>query len=234
MNDFKSVIQKFLSEKNYVSPWISSSKQPDALIARASTITTLKKESYLFWEGYENQNIYIVRDGRLRVFYTSLTGNERCLYIIERGGMIGEVSAFDNIVNDVSAYAITDATLYTIHIQDMHHLINHHPALSLSVIDSLSYKIRLLHSQVAYTNKSATTKLAAILLALCAQYGEEHDNKGIYVTNRFTHSDLSILLELNRVTVSKLLAEIQQQGILSYSEGHLVIQKPELLMQYME
>ena len=44
--------------------------------------------------------------------------------------------------------------------------------VSLEVIHSLNYKVRLLCSQMEYSTKSSVVRVTAALLALCARYGE--------------------------------------------------------------
>lgn len=223
MKDLRTELSTFLQEYNYVSPWIVSYQDPNQLLAQAGSIATIKRKQTLFLQGEHNQNIYIVRTGRFRVFYTDQTGTEKCVFILEKGGMLGETSAFDTAPNFISAYAITDATLFKIHIQDFRRMILHHPQISLEVIQSLNYKVRLLCSQMEYSTKNARVRVAAALIAMCARYGQLQPDGSIRIPIRFTHEELSNLVNLNRVTVSKIYRELLRDRIITNPGNYIIV-----------
>ena len=229
MKDLRSELYDFLQEYNYVSPWIVSFQEHNAVLAQAGSIATIKKKHTLFLQGECNPYIYIVRTGRFRVFYTDQTGTEKCIYILEKGGMMGETSAFDGSPNYISAYAITDATLFKIHIQDFQRIIQHHPQISLEVIQSLNYKLRLLCSQMEYSTKNARVRVAAALIALCARYGQQQTDGSIRIPIRFTHEELSNLVNLNRVTVSKVYREFLQERVIANPGNYIIVHHIESL-----
>ena len=234
MKDLRTELRCFLMERNYVSPWIVSDQAQNPLLAGAGSITTIKKKNYLFLQGDDNHNVYIVRNGRLRIFYSDRSSTEKCVYIIEKGGMIGETSAFDGAPNYISAYAITDTTLFSIHIQDFLRVINLHPSLSLHVIQSLNYKVRLLSSQMEYSTKSASARVVVTLIALCTRYGEVQSDGSVRIGIRFTHEEMSNLINLNRVTVSKVFSDLLQNQIIANVGGHIIVRNIECLKRYFD
>lgn len=234
MTDLQTEIIDFLIGKNYLSPWIRSGNAHNDLFAGASSITTLKKKNFLFFQGEQNKYIYIVRTGRLRIFYLDNSGAEKCVYIVENGGMIGEISAFDKKSNYVSAYAITDATLFKINITDFLRIMSLHPAISLEIIQSLNYKVRLLCSQMEYSVKSSPVRVAAALLAMCGRYGESTPDGGIRISIRFTHEELAHLINLNRVTVSKIFGILLQNNVIANDGRYISVKNIESLKQYLE
>lgn len=234
MKEIHEELKRFLAQKNYVSPWITSDQPLNSTLASSGSIITIKKKNYLFLQGESNHNIYIVRTGRLRIFYTDSSGAEKCVYIVEKCSMIGDVSSFDSLPNHISAYAITDATLIKIHIQDFLRVINLHPELSLSVIRSLNYKVRLLTSQMEYSSRSASVRVAATLIAMCARYGVLQPDGSIRISIRFTHEEMSNLINLNRVTVSKAFQELVREKIVTGAGGLVTVLDIERLKGYLD
>lgn len=233
MNDLRAELHSFLMERNYVSPWIVSEQAQNPILASACSITTIKKKHYLFLQGNDNHNVYIVRTGRLRIFYSDLSSMEKCIYIVERGGMVGETSAFDQVPNYISAYAITDTTLFKIHIQDLLRLIDLHPSLSLQIIRSLNYKVRLLSSQMEYSTKTASVRVVVTLIALCARYGTVQPDGSVRISIRFTHEEMSNLINLNRVTVSKVFGDLFQNQFITNVGGHIIVPDITALKRYL-
>lgn len=229
MNDLQAELSSFLTEKNYVSPWIVSDNAHNDLFAGASSISTVKKKHYLFTQGERNNNIYIVRTGRFRVHFLDQSGSEKCVYIVEKGGILGEIATFDTLPSCASAYAITDATLFKINVKDFMRIMKLHPMISLEIINSLNYKVRLLYSQMEYSVKSSSVRVAAALVAMCARYGVRQPDGSIAISIRFTHEELANLINLNRVTVSKIFGTLLQDGIVVNTGGYLVVNDIERL-----
>lgn len=234
MSNLHDELNKFLLSKNYVSPWLFSDQPYNALLASAASITTVKKHSFLFMQGSENNNLYIVRTGRLRIFFSDNTGTEKCIFITEKGGMLGAVCAFNPNICNVSAYAITDATLFTINVQDLLRVLNLHPSISVDIFNDLAYKVRCLCSNMEYSSKKSIVRVAAALLALCVRYGKLQDDGSIFIAIRFTHKELSELVNLNRVTVSKIYGEFVHLNIIRKKDAHLIIYDVEKLKLYLD
>jgi len=226
-------LKDFLISRNYVTPWIKLDySDQDLFIANASIISVARRE-LLFRQGEMNDNIYIVRTGRFRIFLIDNTGREKCLFIAEKGSMIGEVSALDRKPNYASAYAIKNSTLFRIHIDDFMNICDMDSEMSLMAMKSLSYKIRLISSGRDYSTKSATVRVAAPLLALCARYGSEHRD-GVRLTIRFTHEELANLADLNRVTVTRIFQKLVLENAISFDSGYLVVRRPDYLKGLIE
>ncbi len=234
MTKLQQELDEFLQEKNYVSPWLFSNNTINPLFARASSIISVKKNQYLYRQGEHSDAIFIVRTGRFRVFYLDHSGTEKCIYIVERGSMLGEVTAFDPCGNCVSSIAITDATLYRLNIQDFHRLTSSHPEVSMEVIQSVNHKVRLLCSEMEFSSKPSASRVAASLLALCIRYGKEQPDGSIQIPIRFTHEELANLNNLNRVTVSKMYQIMQSDHMIANVGGYITVLNARRLMDYVK
>lgn len=215
-------IDSFLLQNNYVTAWIENA-DISSLIASNSSVVSVKKGNLLFHQGSVNHCIYVVRTGRMRIATVGENGAEYCIYIAEKGCMIGEVSTVDHLPNHVSAYAITDSTLYQLNANDMTRLIHLHPDLSIEIMETLAYKIRLMSSQFEYSQRSAEARVAGALLALSVRHGVKPEaGPGLLIQIRFTHEEMASLTRLNRVTVSRIMRVLAKSGAIETGSYCLV------------
>lgn len=221
-------LKKFLIEKNYVSPWITLNSFDWGSLTLNSKIKFVKKGNLLFHQGDFNKYIYIVKDGRLRIFFIDSLGNENCIYIAEKGSMIGEISLIDELPTYASAYAIIDSHLYQVSKEDFLDHISKNTQILNNVLKNMSKKVRLMNSEIEYFSKDATSRIAISLISLCVQYGKVVKS-GIKINIRFTHEELANLTGLNRVTVSKIYVKFFNRKIISKENGYIIINDIECL-----
>lgn len=90
-------------------------------------------------------------------------------------------------------------------------------------------KVRLLLGQnMTLSFDRARQRVAKTLLYLCGQYGRQKED-GIWLTNRFTCSDVAGITNVSRVSVNLIFREWEEAGILLRAHGRCRIRSPEEL-----
>ncbi len=101
---------------------------------------------------------------------------------------------------------------------------------SKDFIKLLMLKIRLLTHQLSvFSYADANVLLAYVLKSMARDYGVKTE-QGIKLCLSFTHFDLSYLTGLSRVTVSRILKQYSENGLLHKEKnGSYIICDPEML-----
>ncbi|WP_243424006.1 Crp/Fnr family transcriptional regulator [Hydrogenoanaerobacterium saccharovorans] len=95
-------------------------------------------------------------------------------------------------------------------------------------------KVRLLLGQnMTLSFDRARQRVAKTLLYLCGQYGRQKED-GIWLTNRFTCSDVAGITNVSRVSVNLIFREWEEAGILTRAHGRCCIRDPEELRRLAE
>lgn len=102
----------------------------------------IKKGQRLFRQGDKPDGMYIVRRGELLVFLEEGTGREVALATISTGGMIGEMSLFDNAPRSASAKALSECEVTFITLSDFKKLTQQIPRWFTSLMGTLSTRLR--------------------------------------------------------------------------------------------
>lgn len=167
-------------------------------------------------------NLYIVHSGRLRVFLSNEHGKELTLDVIHKGSVFGTNSFLYHGTHKVSIQSVTEARLIVCSRDTIRTLSASHPELSR---DLLQYFIEennhLTHLLESITLYSAADRVMDFLLVATDQGKRQIP---------YTHEDIAMCLSMNRVTVSRIIKNLCDQGIVENSYGKISLKDPEELM----
>ena len=167
-------------------------------------------------------NLYIVHSGRLRVFLSNEHGKELTLDVIHKGSVFGTNSFLYHGTHKVSIQSVTEARLILCSQDTIRILSASHPELSR---DLLQYFIEennhLTHLLESITLYSAADRVMDFLFV-----ATDHGKRQI----PYTHEDVAMCLSMNRVTVSRIIKNLCDQGIVESSYGKISLKNPEELM----
>lgn len=168
-------------------------------------------------------NLYIVHSGRLRVFLSNEHGKELTLNVIHKGSVFGTNSFLYHGTHKVSIQSVTEARLIVCSRDTIRTLSASHPELSR---DLLQYFIEennhLTHLLESITLYSAADRVMDFLLV-----ATDHGKRQI----PYTHEDIAMCLSMNRVTVSRIIKNLCDQGIVENSYGKISLKNPEELIR---
>ena len=168
-------------------------------------------------------NLYIVHSGRLRVFLSNEHGKELTLDVIHKGSVFGTNSFLYHGTHKVSIQSVTEARLIVCSQDTIRTLSASHPELSR---DLLQYFIEennhLTHLLEPITLYSAADRVMDFLLV-----ATDHGKRQI----PYTHEDIAMCLSMNRVTVSRIIKNLCDQGIVENSYGKISLKNPEELIR---
>lgn len=144
----------------------------------------------------------------------------------EREIILGWVTpnhAFGNNMNgtcDCIAIAVTDVYLRS---YKTHHIAEN-PQLARLLVSELSYRLLKLEQMIAI---NSLTKVEDRLLELLSMLKEEIGHpvaQGTRLTVRFTHQNIADAVCTTRVTITRILGELQDQNLLEFDcDRHLIV-----------
>ena len=162
-------------------------------------------------EGAASSVLYVVQDGRLKLFKTSPRGREQVLRLLRPGDMFNEVAVFDEGPNPASAQAIEDCTLYLLRRRELLRFLAERPGIALAIIRTFARGLREALSLVEdLAFRDVTSRLARILLT--------GQNGG---TPRLTQELLAAMAGSRREVVGRALKALSQEGAVKLERGRI-------------
>ena len=164
--------------------------------------------------------IYYVMEGSVEVPLYAASGPEKVLFFVGPGCIFGEISCFvtGEEHDDASVKARSNCVLYYFSRDVIENTItNHHPQLLIELIRATSYKNRMFSVLFRdILNSDNFIRVCKMLVYLVQFKGADRPGgKQISFDPEMTQSDLARLMGVHRVTVSKAISKLKEQGVLT-------------------
>lgn len=197
-----------------------------AQIRSIVTERSFPKHSMLFLENTEGDGLYLIKSGAVKIFRSTEDGREKILAIFRRGDFFGEMSLLDGGLRSASAETMERSIMMVIMRSDFMKLLGQFPALSIKIIHALCQRLRRANEQIEMIAFwDVRTRVLKILLDLAYEHGTCL-NKGMRIDLRLTHQELASLAATSRETVTRVLQELQEQGLISWEGRQIVVMPP--------
>ncbi len=176
-----------------------------------------EKGRELFSEGSKATGFYLAVSGKFKIYKLSLEGKEQILHIFGGGEVFGEVPVFAGGSYPANAEAIEHSRALFFPRASFIELIGREPAIALNLLGILSQRLRrFTHLIEDLSLKEVPGRLAAYLTWMGERSGSSQT-----LELEITKAQLASLLGTIPETLSRILAKMAQQGIISV-EGRTI------------
>ena len=215
------------------------SSLPDDLKSHLSTIVNPKvvaKGEVLFREQQKAEGLYFIISGKVKLMKSNPEGKEILLNVRKTGEMFAEVPLFNKAVGTypVTATAIESSTIAIIRYDDLENILMEEPHLSTYIFRVMAERLQVAQNtlrDVALYGKFGA--MASTLVRLCEDYGVE-DEEGIVIKLRLTHEDLGSFFGATRESVTRMINQLKQQGVLDKKGNYFIIYDLDVLNSYLD
>jgi len=191
----------------------------DDIVERKSPF---KKNHHLFETGQKFDSIYAIRAGAVKLYTYSDAGEE----IVHGFYLPGDVVGFDGLVNGTYMYnavALDTTSVCNLPYEQLADLALKIPNLNHQIMTVMSKKMQdgRLHSELLI-KRNADQRVAHFIWNMA----ERNQNRG-YAHDEFRlpilHRDVALYLGLTPETVSRILAKLNSDNVLSWKKKEVVI-----------
>ena len=205
--------------------WLFRDLPPETLAAMSQAAVRLRKGKgeALFFEGDAAETMYLIKGGRVKLSKVAQSGEERVLGYRKPGDVIGENLIGDAELYPCSAWCLEETLVCGFTRQQFQQLVLAHPEIGLQIIKNMSERITWLTDQVgnlAVTN--IEERLHRVLLNLAREQGKV-DQRGIVLDFPLTHEELGFLIGAHRVSVTRAMAALKQNGHIRNDGKDLIV-----------
>ena len=178
------------------------------------------KGELIYSEGDHGDGFYVVVAGMVKVFKVSLEGKEHIMRIVGPGESFGLVSVYAGRTFPASTQAIAKSHLLFLPRSAFVELITNNPSLALSMLASLSMRLREFTVHVErLALKEVPGRLAAYLIHLV----DEQVNEPELVSLNISKVQLSSLLGTTPETLSRILSQMADSGLIEVKKRDIRI-----------
>jgi CRP/FNR family transcriptional regulator len=183
-----------------------------------------KKGETIFRAGSPGEHVYILLDGRVKIYQLSSIGREVILWFCFPGELFGLAEILRSERRKVFSQSCCDCEILVIGQSAFTRFLQECPLAATSVIDLLSCRLRELgnvHLNVA--SDDVTSRVVKLMTRLAARYGKRIQGD-IYLDIPITHQEMADMIGSSRQTVTEVLGHLRRQGVLRVENRTIFIQ----------
>jgi CRP-like cAMP-binding protein len=209
-------------------PWNRSLTEFVQALESVKSIVNLPKHAKLLEEGQLPEGIFVLLRGSVKLFVSLKGGKMLILRVVQSGEVLGLSATMSSKPAEYTAETLSPTQFLYVPRKDFLALLEEHPEICISVVEVLSHQLREAVNMIHYSSGSqpAVEKLAD-LLELWVAEGGRMTERGVELKLPLTQEEIGQMIGVSRETVSRLIAEFEEQGILELEgsrvrimEGH--------------
>lgn len=186
-----------------------SSLDPEEL-QRFAELTREKfypKGSVILFEDDPGDSLYLVRQGRVKVVLVGEDGREVILGVLGVGEHFGELSLIDDQPRSAHVIAMEDAQLLVLRRDDFRRRVDANPAVAWAMLVELSRRLRRADGKIGgLVLLDVPGRIARLLLDFADEWN------GTTIDKPLTHQTIANMIGASRETVSRAMADFQENG----------------------
>ncbi|MFQ5597467.1 MAG: Crp/Fnr family transcriptional regulator [Nitrospiria bacterium] len=201
---------------------------------RATRMESVRKKTPIFFPGDPSQQVYLLKEGRVKISRISEEGREVTIALLEPGQIFGELEVLGDSPRDTLAEALDDSKICVVSKDIFLSMIRRKPAISFRLTKLIGFRMQKIESRVEdLVFRDVPARLAHLLLDLARDYGRDTTH-GVCLQIKITHQEIANLIGSIRETVSAVLGDFKRDGWISFEGRQMTLLRPDLLQKRSE
>ena len=190
----------------------------------------MKKGTILLYQSEVPRHAFVVREGLVRAYAITSTGEERTIALHERGDIIPLSWLLGKTSASLFYYdALVDSRVSTISNPTLVNAMNTNLAMTTEIMALTANEYTALLLRItALEQSSAAEKIALTLYYLLFRHGKEVAPDTYAIAIRMTQSLIASLVGLTRESTAVNLKLLRTKGIVEYSNFNYIVHKQAL------
>lgn len=197
-------------------PLFSSMNQKEIeQLSESITTKQYAKGQVVFDYGEKASGLYIVCQGKLKIYKNTLDGKEQILYILKHGDFIGAFNLLKEDVFQFTARAIEGTTVSMLSKEAFNEVVLAHPEMTLKILEKAYERIMKVESLVErLSTKNLDAKVAGLLVNLIPSFGIK-TKEGVRLELSINREEMGSYAGIARETITRKLRLFEEMGIIN-------------------
>jgi len=179
-----------------------------------------KKGTQIYTPHEKDQNIYVLKHGEI-ILYHSKEGKRAIFDTLGPGSVFGN---FDLSQASPTHFAETtrNTLLCVTPLDEFLKIIKHHPEMMLNLMQTMARRIQDYEDKIKMNIETASERVFSELERLQKKKQRSFIGKFMPVPLQITHEKLAEHTNLNRVTVTRSLKKLKEEGLIGINEKGVI------------
>lgn len=181
------------------------------------------KNEILYEQGEVSSRFYFVLKGLVQISIVKADGTEVVLEFMGPHTICGEGAAFDGLPRFSSAIAVENSEAIEFDSSQMGDLFRVHPEFACALMRITSLKQRVLAVRLEHlASREPETRVMELFHRLGEMFATDHKD-GRLLATQLTHEQIAAMTGTSRVTITRVLRRLREQGVLDIIDGHVLV-----------
>ncbi len=200
------------------------SDQDISSLARLANRRKCPKDSVVFFENEEGDFFFTILEGRIKVTILGDDGREVILSLLGPGDFFGEMALLDQEPRSATAIAVEDTELLSLHRTDFQSVLSDNRSITTGLIKVLTGRLRRANHQIStLALLDVYGRVARVIVDMAREEGRRLKD-GRIAFRRATHQEIANRIGTTRETVTRMLKDLERQGLIHVENKELVVQ----------
>jgi CRP/FNR family transcriptional regulator, cyclic AMP receptor protein len=199
------------------------SKGEISSLIEIATRKTYEKNEIIFMPGDPGNIVFLITQGRVKLYNLSPSGRESILFIFFPGELLGLSEIFGNNLRVSFAETIEPTELLRLQGIKIKQLLEKNIRFALAVAQILGARLMQLGKRFeSVTNQNLNCRIAQLLLNLSDMCGVENGQHTL-IEQKITHQDIASMIGAARQSVTEALNGFIKEFAIKYDKGKRII-----------
>lgn len=190
------------------------SKEEKEIILPGVEFLNVKNGDIIFETGDSADKLYIVVEGKIKIYKNLVDGREQILYIYTAGDFVGGLNLLQDDEYRYIGEVIENGVVATLTKEKFDKIVLNNPKTLTKILEKSYDRIRLAEGLIdRLFNGTADGKVASLLLDLAAIFGTEVKD-GVLLDFPISREEMASFAGTSRETITRKLHQFKSEGYL--------------------
>lgn len=192
-------------------------------IMSAHQSKTYAKGDFVYIPKEEAQQIYFIREGKIKIYTMNAEGKEVTIALLAKGEVFGELALAGSKERHDFAVALEDTEVCIVGVHELQGLMREHTALSLFFWKTFGKRQLVMEQRLtSLVFRDSRSRIIEFLLQLVEEKGTRVGYEWL-VRNFITHQEIANLTATSRQTVTTTLNDLRSRNLLTFNRSRLLV-----------
>ncbi|NJN30279.1 MAG: global nitrogen regulator NtcA [Synechococcales cyanobacterium RM1_1_8] len=197
-------------------------------------VDTFERGKTIFFPGDPAERVYFLLKGAVKLSRVYESGEEITVALLKENSVFGVLSLVMGQRSDrfYHSVAFTQVELLSVPIEQVEKALQANPTLAMLMLQGLSSRILQTEMMIeTLAHRDMGSRLVSFLLILCRDFGVPNPGSGVTIDLKLSHQAIAEAIGSTRVTITRLLGDLRQDGLITIHKKKITVHNPVALSQ---
>lgn len=193
-------------------------------VEERTTMRSAEKGQYIYFPEEPSSSLYFLKEGRVKIGSYSDDGKENILAILKPGEVFGELALTGEGKRNEFAQALDpDVMICAMSMKDMEELMEMKPGLGVKITKLMGFRLKKMERRVNdLIFKDVRTRIIDLIREMAVEDGKPVGDE-VLIKHNLTHQDMANLTGTSRQTVTQVLNELKDKGVIYMERKKILV-----------